>query len=160
LETIHAFSSWLSGTAFSLFLQTTYLVIPVLQTIHIICLATVFSSSIVLALRLSGHGLTMEPLAHVASRLTGLMKRLVVILLATGLLLMIAEPDRTATNPAFYWKMAMLAAVLVITAWLASIARREGEKPSAIAMAASYVAVLLWVGIMAAGRLIAYTPSL
>lgn len=160
IDNLYVFSDWLSHTGFSLFLQTTYLVIPLLQWIHILCLVTVFSGSILLALRLTGRGLTAEPLAHLANRITGLMRKLLVVLLVTGLLLMAAEPDRTITNPAFYWKMVMLAAVILITLWLTAVANREAERPSSLAVAAGYVAVLLWAGVMAAGRLIAYTVSL
>ncbi|MGC4027541.1 MAG: hypothetical protein QM696_01525 [Steroidobacteraceae bacterium] len=144
----------------SLFIQTTPGLIAIIQTFHIAALATVFISGLLLALRVAGHGLTSEPLGHLAHRFVKLIWMLLVVLLVSGLLLIIAEPARTITNPAFYWKMAMLAAAIIITLWLSKVASREGERPSPAAVAAGYLAVLLWAGIMIAGRLIAYTESL
>lgn len=160
METLYAFSAWLAGTGMSLFIQTTTGLIAIIQTIHIAALATVAVSALLLSLRLAGRGFTSEPLARLAQRFVKTIWVMLVLLLVTGLLLIIAEPARTITNPAFYWKMAMLAAVVVITVWLSRVARREAERPSPAAVAAGVIALLLWAGIMIAGRLIAYTESL
>ena len=53
---------------------------------------------------------------------------------------------------------AMLAAVIVVTLLLAYIARRV-EKPNALHIALAVLAVLLWIGIIFAGRLIAYIEA-
>lgn len=159
MESLHVFSDWLSRTAFSLFIQTTTGAIATIQTIHIAALSTLFACALLLALRLAGRGLTAEPLARLAQRLVKAIWILLVVLLVTGLLLIIAEPARTITNLAFYWKMAMLAVVILITMWLSRVARRETQRPSPAAVAAGVVAMLLWAGIMVAGRFIAYVES-
>jgi FtsH-binding integral membrane protein len=80
---------------------------------------------------------------------------LLLILLATGALLITAEPGRTISNPAFYAKMIMLAVVIVLTLWLAASARRV-EKPTGLQLTVAVVALLLWMGIIFCGRFIAY----
>ena len=84
---------------------------------------------------------------------------LLLILLVTGLLLIIAEPGRTITNPVFYAKMTMLALAICITLWLSRVSRRELVSPSGIHVAAAALGMLLWVGIIFAGRFIAYVES-
>ncbi len=52
--------------------------------------------------------------------------------------------------------MTMLALAIVITLWLSSVARRQFERPSGVHVFMAGASMLLWVGIMFAGRLIAY----
>lgn len=156
---MHQFGDWLSGTAFSQAIQVSTWAIPGIQTVHIICLATLFATALVFSLRIAGRGLSAEPLHQLAPRLTRAIWLLLVVLLLTGALLIIAEPGRTITNPVFYAKMSMLLVVIAITLWLARVSRRQGESPTAVHVAAASIAMLLWVGIIFAGRLIAYVES-
>jgi hypothetical protein len=80
------------------------------------------------------------------------------VLAVTGGLLITAEPGRTITNPVFYVKMILLAAVILATLWLTAAARRV-QKPGALHLLIATLAVLLWIAIIFAGRLIAYIDS-
>lgn len=153
---INEFSNWLSATAMSQSIQTTSWAIPSIQTVHIISLALLFASALVLSLRVAGRGLMTEPLPMVAARFGGAIWILLTLLLATGLLLITAEPGRTITNPMFYAKMIMLAVAILVTLWLASAAKQPLERLSSLHALGAVVGMLLWIGIMFAGRLIAY----
>jgi cytochrome bd-type quinol oxidase subunit 2 len=155
---IHQFGDWLAATAPSQAIQASTWAIPTIQSVHILALALVFTLGILLALRFAGLGLSVEPLADLAARSTRRIWLLLVVLAVTGLLLITAEPGRTITNPVFYAKMIMLAAVIAVTLLLAFIARRV-EKPNALHVALAVLAVLLWIGIIFAGRLIAYIEA-
>ena len=155
---IHQFGDWLAATAPSQAIQASTWAIPAIQSVHILALALVFTLGILLALRFAGLGLSAEPLAELAARSTRRIWLLLLVLALTGLLLITAEPGRTITNPVFYLKMIMLAAVIVVTLLLAYIARRV-EKPNALHIALAVLAVLLWIGIIFAGRLIAYIEA-
>jgi hypothetical protein len=85
--------------------------------------------------------------------------KLLLLLLLTGALLIIAEPGRTLTNPVFFVKMAMLLVACVLTLWLSGAARRGIERSSGLHMAAACCTLLLWTGIIVAGRFIAYVES-
>jgi hypothetical protein len=156
---VHTFSDWLSSTAFSQSIQITTWAIPLIQTVHIICLALLFASALVFTLRIAGRGLASEPLPLLASRFTRAIWYMLVLLLLSGTLLIIAEPGRTITNPVFYAKMTMLVVVIAITVWLAAVARRQFERPSGFHVVAGSLGILLWIAIMFAGRLIAYVES-
>jgi len=156
---LHAFSEWLSATAFSQAIQVTSWAIPGIQTIHLLGIAALFAAALVVALRIAGRGLASEPLPAVSRRFIRAIWILLVILLATGLLLIIAEPGRTITNPMFYAKMSMLAVAICITLWLSRVSRRELERPTGIHIAAAAFTMVLWTGIIFAGRFIAYVES-
>ncbi len=156
---LHQFSGWLSATPFSIAIQSKSWAIPTIQTVHIVGLALVLTAALILALRFMGFGLTAEPLPQLARRYTRLIWLLLLVLLLSGALLITAEPGRTITNPVFYAKMIMLAVAILATLWLAGAARRHGEKPLGLHKVVAAISLLLWVGIIFAGRFIAYFES-
>lgn len=153
--TVADFSEALSATAASQFIQTTEGLIPSLQTIHIIAIAVLWASALMVDLRVLGTGLKSEPLQAVADRFIPSIWICIVILLITGALLIVAEPGRTLSNPAFYLKMTSLIIAILVTLWLRSFAR--GSKPiTALPVTGAIVSILLWVTIIVCGRYIAY----
>lgn len=159
MTSLYIFSNWLAETPFSLAIQTTTWAIPAIQTVHIVALAALLACALTVTLRLAGKGFTSEPLAQIARRFIKAIWVLLLVLLVTGLLLITAEPGRTITNPVFYAKMIMLVVVALITWWLSRVARQAAPRPSPAAVAAGVVAMLLWSGIIIAGRFIAYVES-
>jgi uncharacterized membrane protein SirB2 len=147
------------STPFSQAIQTHSWAIPSIQVVHIISLATLFAIALNLALRVMGRGLTDEPASAAVQRIVPLMRLLLVVLLVSGVLLIIAEPFRTITNVTFYLKMGMLLVAIVLTAWLVALAKREPECPAsgALKTVVAVCSMLVWAGIMIAGRFIAYT---
>jgi hypothetical protein len=153
-------SQWLSATPLSQVIQATSWAIPGIQVVHILCLATLFALALNLSLRVAGRGLALESLASLAGRFVPAMWICLVLLLLSGTLLIIAEPDRTITNPAFYIKMILLVVAIALTLWLASVARRQVAKPAALHVVAAGVCMLVWSAIIVAGRYIAYVDRL
>ena len=153
---IPAFSHWLESTPLSQLIQSTHGAIAGIQVIHILCLATLFALALNLALRIAGRGLAAESLASLAGRFVPAMWLCLGLLLVSGALLIIAEPHRTVTNPAFYTKMCLLVVAVVLTVWFSSMARRLPERPTPLKIAAATLYMLIWSGIIIAGRYIAY----
>jgi hypothetical protein len=83
----------------------------------------------------------------------------------TGSLLIIGEPRRSLINPTFYLKMALLLAAIVLTAALqgalaaapAFWGEDGGRRLAGKALATA--SILVWCGILFAGRWIAYTQA-
>jgi hypothetical protein len=157
---LQQFSDWLSATGLSQVIQTNAGAIPSLQTVHILALSLLFAAALLVALRFAGRGLAAEPLHLLAARFIRMIWVLLLVLAVTGLLLIVAEPHRTLGNDMFYIKMFLLVVVASITLWLASVARHQHERVSGLHRAAAAFTILLWIGIMFAGRLIAYYESL
>lgn len=162
---IHAFSDWLASTPFSLALQNTTWAIPAIQSVHILGIAVVMSSAAMVGLRLLGVIGRENPTAAYAARFLPWIWPTLLVLLITGTLLIIAEPGRSLANPAFLAKMAMLVLVILATLALQRPLRRdsdyweltEGRKSTGKVLAV--LSLCLWVGIIFAGRWIAYTET-
>jgi hypothetical protein len=156
-------SKWLAATPLSHTIQTTGWIIPTLQTIHILGVAAVFSSAILVDLRLWRALQRDVPLADVARRFLPTIWPVVLILLITGSLLIIGEPRRSLLNTTFYLKMALLAVALLLTGglqWSLRSAPEFWDKDRGRRVAgrfAATVSVLVWCSILFAGRWIAYT---
>src|ERR1700730_5297513 len=162
---LSAFSKWLAETPPRHPLQPTTWVIPSLQTIHILSVAAVFSAAILVDLRIWRLLERDEPLPDIARRFLPAIWPVLLILLVTGSLLIIGEPRRSLLNSTFYLKMALLAAAIVLTAGLQrSISSspnfwdRDRGRRIAGRLAAT-ASMLVWCGVLFAGRWIAYTQA-
>src|SRR5580658_4652061 len=160
---VRDFCKWLAATPLSHTIQTTGWIIPTLQTIHILGVAVLFSSAILVDLRFWRLLQRDVPLPDVARRFLPTIWPVLLILLITGSLLIIGEPRRSLLNTTFYLKMTLLALALILTGalqWSLSSAPEFWEKNRRRRMAgqlAATVSILVWCGILFAGRWIAYT---
>jgi uncharacterized membrane protein SirB2 len=155
-------SAWLEQTQLSLAVQTHAWVVPTVQSIHILAIATVAASALMINLRLLGLYAADQPLREVLARFLPFIAWPLVVLLLTGIVMIAGEPPRSLKNPAFQLKMVLLLAAIVATAIARLALRRDpafGDVTSrrrAGAMALAGVSMLLWVSIIFTGRWIAY----
>jgi hypothetical protein len=128
---LDSFCAWLDQTPLSQAIQTTGWIVPAVQTIHILAIAAVLSSALMIALRLE-------------TRFRRVIWLALPVLLATGLVMIVGEPLRALANPIFQLKMSLLVAgvVIMLLPW----------RNRAVAVAS----LSLWIGIVFAGRWIAY----
>ena len=156
---IQSFCDWLSNTSLSLTIQTVMWIIPAVQTIHILCVAIVMSCMAMLDLRLIGVAGKRQPISRMVSKFVPWVWGALPVLLTTGIILTIGEPSRELLNPYFRAKMLMLEIVIGIT----FVVQRQNKKDTSFwelrrgtAAIAGAFSLLLWVGIITAGRWIAY----
>lgn len=166
LSTLRTFGDWLATTGLSETIQNVSWIIPTLQTVHIVSVAAVITAIFMIDLRILGVFAPSQSLAALYGRFSGWVWYALVVLLVTGTLLIIAEPGRSLTNPAFFAKMIMLAIVAGLTwvvqrplrtdagYWEGSDSRRLALKTIALA------SLVLWTLVVFAGRWIAYVTSL
>jgi hypothetical protein len=157
-------SKWLAATSLSHTIQTAGWIIPALQTIHILCVAVLFSAAVLVDLRVWRLFLRDLPLRDVGRRFLPLIWPVVLILLVTGGLLIVGEPRRSLLNATFYIKMALLAFALALTGLLQWSLASPGfwDKDNARRVAgrlAATASLLAWCGVIFAGRFIAYTQA-
>jgi len=156
------FAEWIAGTATSQWLQVEgWFLIPALQSIHILAIAVVLSSLLMLNTRLLGlssSGLTVPQVAH---RYLPWLWWGLPVLAVTGIGLIVAEPVRSLWNVAFWVKMALLAVALVLTLGFQGYARRDpqfwenaGNRTRIRAYA--LLSLVVWAGIVFGGRWIGY----
>lgn len=152
------FCNWLSNTPLSQKIQNVLWIIPAVQTVHILCVAIVMSTMAMLDMRLAGLAGRSQPVARAVSRWVPWVWGTLPVMLLTGCILIIGEPTRELMNPYFRTKMAMLAVVVIITAFV-HVRNKNKTYWDHRAVAAKFAggfSLLLWVGIVAAGRWIAY----
>ena len=160
---VHHFCEWLASTPISNVIQDTAWIIPLTQTVHIACIALLIGSVAMLDLRVFGFAGRSDSVTATAGRLLPWIWWLLPVFLATGLVLIVAEPSRELENPTFITKMLLLTAAVVITGLLHATLRRApdfGLASPARAHWAKLLAVVsltLFIAIIFAGRLIAYT---
>lgn len=160
--TLHAFCEWLAQTPVSLVIQNVSWIIPSVQSIHILCIAIVMSAVFMVDLRLLGVIGRDQPVAAYTSRFLTWIWPTLGVLLISGSILITGEPTRSLENPAFQTKMVLLILAMITTAVLqrptakdpAYWELRRGRKLSAAGLAV--LSLVLWVGIVFAGRWIAY----
>jgi hypothetical protein len=156
---IPAFCQWLSTTALSVAIQNAAWVIPSVQTVHILAIATVMASVVMVDFRLlgvTGRSLTIHEMVH---RFLPWVWSAVIVLLISGTVLIIGEPERELMSPVFWVKMSLLGCVLLITGvFQYSLGRAENywERRRMLSCVVAIGSLVLWVGIIAAGRWIAY----
>jgi len=162
-QPLAAVSAWLANTSLSHLLQNVDWLVPAIQTVHILGVAVVMAAVLLVTLGAFGlHG-RGQPLARTVGRFAPAVYLGVPVLLLSGLLMITAEPDRALPNPAFQIKMALLILAFTLSSLAARRAQRTGRSESAPAgiglRIVAVVALGLWLGVLVAGRWIAYTLS-
>jgi uncharacterized membrane protein SirB2 len=156
---MHDFCVWLAATPMSQTIQDISWIIPTVQTIHIVCIAIVMTSMAMLDLRLMGIAGRRQTMTQMAHRLLPWVWITVIVLLCSGTILIIGEPGRDLQNVVFWTKMSLLVTALVLAFIFQTVLRRNSsfwDGHRAVAVLLGSVSLACWVGIVAAGRWIAY----
>jgi hypothetical protein len=159
--TLHDFSSALYTTPFSTGIRETPGLIPTTQSIHIIAIAVVVGSALVTDLRLAGVLATDETPQTVVRRYLPWMWGAIAVLLATGTIMAVGEPNRVLTNPLFWTKMALVVLAFVLTLLfrypiLHPQFRLEHARWAGLAKPMAWVSLVVWIAVIFCGRWIAY----
>lgn len=156
------FCQWLAETRGSIALHESLYMYPLVESVHVLTLCLFIGMTALLDFRLLGLGLRGVPLTDIKTRLGPWMKLGFVIMVITGGLLFYAIPVRSYQNVFFRAKVLMLIAA-GLNAWFfeTGIATRVSEWNLAAvapkrARVAGAVSLVLWAGIIIAGRMIAY----
>ncbi len=133
--------------------------IAFLQSLHILAISVILIAMLVFNFRLISNKLGDSLF------LSGFKYNAIVslpVLLVTGVFLIIAEPARSLANEAFQIKMILLVIVLSIYRYLNQTVFSTADFPnssvqvSLISKLWATLSILIWVGIVFAGRWIAY----
>ena len=153
---------WLENTPMSTTLRDSLWLFPAIETIHLFGIVALVGSTAILDLRLLGFTLRGISVPKLARRVLPWAWLGFAIQVVTGFFLFASEASRVYLNPAFRFKMLMLAAAgLNALLFHVTTNRRapEWEGGSATSVAAKIAglsSLALWFGIVIAGRMIAY----
>ncbi len=154
--------NWLSATWLSQLFGATNWFVPTVQSVHILAIAGVLTLLVTLHFRLLGVTHRGPPVPRLAAAYLPWVWRGLGVLFVTGVLLTITEPGRELLDISFRLKMLMVLTLVILTWVLQAGLRRDPEFWSAsrrrrgLGGAIAAGSLVLCVGIVVAGRLIAY----
>ncbi|HTT25234.1 MAG TPA: DUF6644 family protein [Candidatus Sulfotelmatobacter sp.] len=156
------FCQWLDQTSVGTTIRQSLWLFPAIETIHLLGMAGLVASITVLDLRLLGWAGRQQRVSQVAARMIRFAWTGFALQVITGLLLFSSEAVKIYGNPAFRLKMLLLLlaglqALVFQTVVSGKLAEWE-ERPSmpVAAKLMGLVSILLWLGVMTAGRFIGF----
>ncbi len=132
--------------------------IPAVQSIHIVAIAMLVGSVLMINLRLLKVMGTDQTLQQTANRFGPWLTTALCVLLASGSLLVIGEPVRELVTVSFWLKMSLVALGAIIAAIFRSRLSKYGESLADNSSARFWAVftLLIWICVIFLGRLIAY----
>lgn len=159
--TVETLAAALQAGGLSALLRSSIWLYPLVNTGHVVGIALLFGAIVPLDLRLIGC-FRRTPLEHLAGPLIPVAITGLVLALLTGTLLFATRPLDYVAEPLFGIKLALLCAAVLNALMLRRWPhwRRLGVAPGAPPQWAwrlhGTLSVLLWLGVITAGRLIGY----
>jgi len=156
------FLHWLFETGFSATLRESTWAEPIVETVHVLTLTLFLGFAVLLDLRLLGVVLRRKRVSEVLSQLNPFMIAGFGVMIGTGVLLFWGDPVAFYSTLFFKVKMVMLVLAgvnVLVFNW--TVGRRVAEWDQEVrtpmgAKVAAILSLVFWVGIIAAGRGIAY----
>jgi Family of unknown function (DUF6644) len=133
---------------------------PIVQTIHLLAIATIMGSIVILDLRVLGVAVHGQQPHDLARRLLPWTWWAIPVLAISGLVFVLARPRRYLTNPIFGIKFVLLSVALIVTFVLSRLMAKldtAADRTGALEKVVAAVSLLLWLSVVMAGRWIAYS---
>ena len=158
LNQLSLFCDWLEATPLSQIIQKTAWIIPTIQIIHILAIASVAGAVLMINARLLRILDREQSLSSVVHRFAPVIWWALPVLLASGACMIIGEPARSLKNPVFQVKVVLILLAMAHTACLqARLPKLEASsRVGASEIVMALPAIAIWIGIVFAGRWIAY----
>ena len=156
------FCQWLEQTSVGSAIRQSLWLFPAIETIHLLGMAALLATITVLDLRLMGVAARRQPVSKLAARLIPWAWIGFAIQVITGTLLFSSEAVKIYPNPAFRLKMVLLLIAGVQALIFQTLISRKlftwDDRPSLplTAKIIGLTSILLWLGIVAAGRFIGF----
>ncbi len=156
LSLLHRCSHW----APIVFIRENDYGMPAVQSVHLMGLTVLLATILVLDLRLAGVGMKGLSLTYLARQLKPWMMGAVTLMILTGTLMFLVNPDKYLASTPFRVKMTLLCLAMlfhfaVVRRFTAS---ESGLRPRLVTVIVACLSLILWFGVGWAGRAIAFVP--
>jgi hypothetical protein len=149
---------WLELTAIGSLIRESTWLFPVIESGHLLGLAMLGGSILVVDLRLLGVGLKDRSAAYLLDQTAPWQRGAIAILIATGLPLFLSEAVKCYFSPAFSWKMGGLAVALIFTFGVRNrLVRDRPDLQRRHAAAIGAFSISIWLAVAVAGRWIGFS---
>jgi hypothetical protein len=159
-------SLWLSNSAMCQWLQSNFLAIPLFQSAHIVSIAVVFGSTLMVNFKILGLTGGSRTVDQVVARYQRWIWGGLSVLILTGVVLLVSEPIRNLINGVFWVKMALLLTATLVGLWFQGAVRKKALAGGDAAVTGdvaikvgAVVLIILWCLVITGGRWIAYAPA-
>ena len=147
------FFEWCEASALGQLVRTSVWLFPVIESIHLLGLASLGGAVLIVDLRLLGVALRDQPIAVLARGARSWLRWSLALMLTTGLLLFLSEAVKCYHNGSFWVKILTLPFALAFTFLVRQpVALRDGVVTSWRTRLVAVVSIALWFTVAAAGR--------
>ena len=152
---------WLETTGLAAAMREWLWLYPIVEIVHIVGFVVLVGAAVMFDLRLLGMSRKL-PASLMARHHLPWARAALVLVVPSGVLMFIAHATEFADNPAFRVKLILLVAAGLNALFFhrgafRSVTGWETESPVPVtARAAAVASLVLWIGVIAAGRLLAY----
>ncbi|MBV8846414.1 MAG: hypothetical protein JO307_26715 [Bryobacterales bacterium] len=154
LSSLQPFYEWCGNTALGMWIRDTVWAFPLIETFHLLALAVLLGSVLIINLRILGCGARFASASQLAGDLEPWIRVSIVVGIFSGVLLFMSEPMKCYESYSFPVKMGLIVAGVVF--------HFTGERKWALgaqgfrSKLAAGVALVLWTGVGLAGKGIPY----
>jgi hypothetical protein len=147
---------WLERSGFGLLIRDAVLIYPVANVVHVLAVLVFFASVAIMDLRVLG-ALREDATPAVIRRFRPVAIGSFCVLVGSGLVLFTPEASAIIRNPSFQIKLALIAIGLLNVLWMGRALKRGYPGMTARgARIPAALSLIIWLGVAAAGRYIAY----
>lgn len=156
------FCEWLQDTNFGTTIRESIWIFPLIETTHVMGLAFSVGMIAIIDLRLLGFTMKKTPVSEVSGQILPWALKGFVVMFITGILLFIAQPLRAYNSIFFPIKLGLIALaginamVYEFTFSKTMSAWDQDPIPPFRARLAGGLSLALWIGVVTAGRTMAY----
>jgi hypothetical protein len=162
MQDVFAICLWLEQTATGTSIRESLWLFPIIETLHIFGIILLVGATSILDLRLMGLAFRDESISKLAGRFIPWALAGFIIQVVSGSLLFSSEATKMYSNMGFKIKMGLIIVAEINALVFHSVAYKsvgtwDNDPVGPLsARAAGLISILLWFGIVAAGRWIAY----
>ena len=159
---VPAFCGWLEQSPIGAAVRQSLWLFPAIETVHLLGMTVLVGTAAAFDLRLLGWALKRTPVSDMARRLLPWTWVGFGLQVVTGALLFSSEAAKMYVNPAFRLKMLLICLAGMQALIFQLLARRNltvWDERAAVPVAArigGLISILLWIGVVAAGRWIGF----
>src|SRR5215469_5774613 len=158
-DSLLAFCMWCNQSLVGHTIRDSVWLFPFVEIFHLLALAILGGSMLVLNMRLLGIGFRTDPVSALARDLRPWIIGSLVVMLISGFLLFTTEAVKMYGNWAFQAKMAFLLLSIILTFTIHWRVTNRDESPASVRWVTALVSLILWTGVGLGGRALGYVTT-
>jgi hypothetical protein len=155
-ESLRPYFEWCGNTWLGSTIRDTVWAFPVIETFHLLALAVLLGSVLIVNLRVFGLGSRYLSAAQMARQLQPWMLASIGVLIATGIPMALSEPIKCFESISFPIKMGLIVVGIVVQFTIQRKWVMAGNATRRKAQFAAIVSIMVWTVVGAAGKGIPY----